>query len=181
MSENPWKKHSTESVYENDWIRVDKSKVTMPNNEPGDYTVVHFKSLAVGCVPVDNQGNIYLVGQWRFPFDKYYWELPMGGASFDKDPVAECKRELKEETGIVASEWKELLRMETSNSVTDETAIMYMCLGLEFGPPEPEPCEKLQVRRVTFDQALKMVMDGEITDGLSIAAIMKLAILTKTY
>jgi 8-oxo-dGTP pyrophosphatase MutT (NUDIX family) len=171
-----WKKLSFESIFENKWIRLDKHDVIDPSGNSSIYTVVHFQNLAVGCIPIDDEGYIYLVGQWRFPFDKYSWEIPLGGADFNLDPLEECKRELKEETGIEAEGWEELLRSDLSNSVTDERSIIYVCKNLKLGNPNPEDTEKLQIKKIKFEEALKMVMDGTITDSLSMMAILKLAV-----
>jgi len=180
MRKNPWITKDTKEVFNNPWIRLYQSDVLNPSGEPGEYTVVHFKNLAVGCVPIDNEGNIVLVGQWRYPHNKYSWEIPLGGANPNLNSLEECKRELKEETGLEASYWKELLFADLSNATTDEKSIIYLCIGLTQGVSNPESCEKLEVKRVPFEEALRMVMSGDITDSLSMMAIMKLAILTNT-
>lgn len=171
-----WKKISFKSIFESKWIRLDQYDVIDPSGNDSIYNVVHFKNLAVGCIPIDEEGYIYLVGQWRFPFEKYSWEIPLGGADFNLDPLEECKRELKEETGIEAGEWQELLRSDLSNSVTDETSIIYVCKNLTLGQSNPEETEKLQLKKIKLEDALKMVMDGSITDSLSMMAILKLSV-----
>lgn len=180
MSEKTWQTLSEEVIYQNDWIKVEKHDTLNPNNEQTDYTVVRFKNIAVGCIPVDEDGNIYLVGQWRYPLNKYSWEIPEGGADPNKNLVKECARELKEETGITAKKFKPLLTIHTSNSVTDEVAHVFMCIDLKFGKQDLDDTEDIQVKKIPFEQALKMVIDEEITDAISVASILKLAVLTKT-
>jgi 8-oxo-dGTP pyrophosphatase MutT (NUDIX family) len=176
----PWIKHDNKILFENDWFSVNKSNVTTPKNKKSIYTMVHFKNIAASCIPIDNRGNIYLVGQYRFPFGDYSWEIPAGGADPSLDTLTECKRELKEETGLEADLWKEIATMRTSNSVTDEVAKIYACIGLKFGTPSPDETEDLKIRRVSFEEGLRMVMEGEITDSLTMVGIMKLALLTNT-
>lgn len=100
-----------------------------------------------------------------------------GGVSLGKDMLDGAKRELKEETGIIADEWQDILHLAVSNSVTDQRAIIYLARNLSFTPPEPEETESLQVKKVPFAEAFQMVLDGTITDGMSVAAILKLKIL----
>lgn len=175
-----WQKHDTNILFENDWFSVDQSNVTSPKNKKTVYTMINFKNTAVACIPIDNNGNIYLVGQHRFPLDNYSWEIPAGGGDPSKDSLEECKRELKEETGLMADQWKELMTVHTSNSVTNEVAKIYACIGLNFGTPNPDETEEIQVRRLPFKDALAMVMRGEILDSLTVMGIMKLALITDT-
>ena len=167
MQKNNWKTHTTEVRYENPWIAVSHREVTTPGGSPGIYGVVHFKNLAIGIVPVDEAGNTWLVGQFRYPHQKYSWEIPEGGGPHAEDPLVAAKRELREETGIEASDWSELLRTDLSNSVSDESGILYLATGLTFGEPEPEDTEALTVRKLPLREAVEMVLRGEITDSLS--------------
>jgi 8-oxo-dGTP pyrophosphatase MutT (NUDIX family) len=138
---------------------------------------VHYKGLAIGVVPIDREGYIWLVGQYRFVLDQYSWEIPEGGGYFDVPPVESAQRELREETGLVASEWTFLLEMHLSNSVSDERALVYLARGLEQGEAMPEETEQLVVKRVPFDEAYEMVERGEITDSMSVAGIIKVKLM----
>lgn len=168
---SPWKTRSTRVVYENPWIKVREDEVTQPDGKPGIYGVVHFKNTAVGVLPIDDEGKICLVGQFRYAIETYSWEIPEGGCAAGEDPLDAGKRELLEETGMVAANWTRLGSAYLSNSVSDELAIYYLATGLTKGTPEPEGTEQLAYKHVTFEQALNMVMNGEITDALSILAI----------
>ncbi len=173
-NKNPWTILSEKELYNNPWIRVDEFQVLNPAGKPGIYGKVHFKNLAIGILALDDQKNTWLVGQYRFPLNEYSWEIPEGGCPLGTDPLESAKRELLEETGISAANWKEIQRMHLSNSVSDELAIIYLAQGLSFGVAEPEETEQLQIKKVRFEEAYQMVLDGKITDSISVAAILKL-------
>jgi 8-oxo-dGTP pyrophosphatase MutT (NUDIX family) len=135
--------------------------------------VVNFKNLAIGILPLDEENNTWLVGQWRYPLNAYSWEIPEGGGPHGIDPLESAKRELKEETGIIAGELNEIMRLHLSNSATDELAIVYLAKKLSFENSEPEESEVLQVKKLHLNEAYEMVLNGEITDAISVAAIMK--------
>lgn len=178
---NPWVVRGEKTVYDNPWIRVTEFDVLNPRGNPGIYGKIHFKNIALGIITLDHDGMIQLVGQYRFPLQAYSWEIPEGGGLWGHDPLDSAKRELREETGLVAAEWQELLRMHLSNSVSDEHAILYLARGLQQEAPEPEDTEELAHRKISVDDAYKMVLEGEITDSISVAGILqlKLAILEK--
>jgi len=181
MSEtkNPWTTLTNEPVYENPWIKVMHRNVITPTGTEGIYGVIHFKNLAVGVVPLDDQNNTWLVGQYRYTLEKYSWELPEGGCPEGEDPLEAAQRELQEETGIRAGEWRPLLEMELSNSVTDEVAIAFVARKLSLGEALPEATEKLKVKKLPFSQVVQMVLDGKITDAFTIAMVLKTEVLLK--
>ena len=170
---NPWWTHRSREVYENDWILVREDAVTRPDGTPGIYGVVHFKNRAIGIVPVDDEGRIHLVGQFRYPLNRYSWEIPEGGCPNDEKPLAAAQRELLEETGLVAKEWRLLGTAHLSNSITDEEAFCFLATGLTQRAARPEGTEKLENQLVTLDEALAMVESGEISDALSIIGILR--------
>ena len=158
-------------TYENPWIRVIHHDVITPSGGEGIYGVVHYKNLAVGVVPIDDQGHTFLVGQHRFPLDQYSWEIPEGGGALGLDPIESAARELEEETGLRASKWKELVQADLSNSVSDERAIAFLAWELTAGSARPEPTEELRVRRLPLTKAFEMVAAGEIRDALSVMSL----------
>ncbi len=172
--ENPWKTLTNKTIYDNPWIQLSHREVINPSGNSGIYGVVHFKNLAVGVIPLDEEMNTWLVGQYRYTLEQYSWEIPEGGCPKGESPLEAAKRELKEETGLIANNWQQILDLHVSNSVTDEAGVAYVATGLEFGEAEPEDTEKLEVRKVPFLEAWEMVMKGEITDSLSMVAILKL-------
>lgn len=177
MEYNPWKTKKSENVYESQWIKVMRHEVLNPADKPAVYSVVNFKNLAIGILPIDNEHNTWLVGQWRYPVNDYSWEIPEGGGPLGTDPLVSAKRELKEETGIIAKDFKEIMRLHLSNSATDELAIVYVASNLSFEESEPEESEILQVKKIHLKEAYNWVMSGKITDAISVAAILKAQIL----
>jgi ADP-ribose pyrophosphatase len=174
---NPWSVLNSRQVYDNPWIGVTEYQVINPGGGKGIYGKIHYKSLAIGILPLDEQGNTWLVGQWRFPLDAYSWEIPEGGGDLSLEPVESAKRELKEETGLVATEWIPIQEMHLSNSVSDEKAIIFLARHLEQQDAMPEESEQLVVRKLPFEEACRMVENGMITDSMSVAGILKLKLM----
>jgi 8-oxo-dGTP pyrophosphatase MutT (NUDIX family) len=174
---NPWSIINQKTIYENPWINLTEFQVINPSGGTGIYGKVHFKHRAVGVIPLDEKGNIWLVGQYRFTLNQYSWEIPEGGGKMEEDPLEAAKRELLEETGLVAREWTKIMTMHLSNSVSDEIAIIFLARGLDQEQPQPEETEQLQVRKITFEEAVHMVEEEKITDSMSVAAIQKIRLL----
>jgi ADP-ribose pyrophosphatase len=174
---NPWTTLTSEKVYDSPWIGLTKHDVLNPNGNPGTYSVVHFKNLAIGVLTLDKDYNTWIVGQYRYPIEQYSWEIPEGGGKRDVDPIDSAKRELLEETGITAKKWTKIQEMYLSNSASDEFCILYIAQELSFGESEPEDDEQLEVRKLHFDELYKMVEHGEITDSLTVAAVLKAKLL----
>jgi 8-oxo-dGTP pyrophosphatase MutT (NUDIX family) len=175
MENNPWKTKKSVLVYENAWIKVEENQVTNPAGKDGIYGTVHFKNRAMAIIPIDTDGNTWLVGQFRYSLNEYSWEIPMGGGPIGLDFLESAKRELREETGLVANKWTELLKIHTSNSVTDEVGLVFLAEDLTQGETEFEETEILQIRKLPFKAALEMAMSGEITDSISLSGILKAA------
>jgi 8-oxo-dGTP pyrophosphatase MutT (NUDIX family) len=176
-TKNPWTVLSQATVYENDWIRVDHHEVLDPSGGPGVYGTVHFKNQATGVVPIDENGNVILVGQYRFPLRTYSWEIPEGGGSHTATAIESAQRELREECGLTAACWKEVLVMDLSNSVSDEGSTAYLAWDLSEVPAQPDETEKLQVLRVPFWDAVDRVKKGEIRDAISVASLLRVALM----
>lgn len=170
----PWSKLDSRLVYDNPWIRVEEHRVLNPSGSESVYGKVSFKNRAVAILAVDEDRHLYLVGQHRYTLDEYSWELPMGGAPRAEPSLDAAQRELQEETGIRAECWVEIMRLHTSNSVTDEVGLVYLATGLIHGEAAPEPTEDLAVRRLGLDTAVAWVLDGRITDAISAAGILRL-------
>lgn len=175
-NKNPWKTISSKKIYDNPWISLAEHQVINPGGGEGIYGEVHFKNLAIGILVLDDEHNTWLVGQYRFPLKSYSWEIPEGGGPLDIDPLISAKRELLEETGITAKSWTEIQRMHLSNSVSDELAIIFLAQDLNFGESKPEETEELKIKKIPFLEAYSMVLNGEITDSMSVAAILKVKI-----
>lgn len=172
---NPWTTLEKKEVYDNKWIHVEEHQVINPNGGKGIYGLVQFKNRAIGIIPIDENQYTWLVGQFRYALNEYSWEIPMGGGPLEVAPLDAAIRELKEETGLSAKNWQELLKIHTSNSVTDEVGFVFLAQELEHGETEFEETEDLKIWHLPFAQALEMAMKGEITDSLSLAGIFKAA------
>lgn len=177
LEENPWKITSEKEVYSNPWISLTHYDVINPSGNEGIYGKVHYKNRAIGVLPLDGDMNTYLVGQYRFTLSQYSWEMPEGGGPLGTDPLESAKRELLEETGLKASKWTELNRIHLSNSVGDEYGYIYLAQGLEQFEAEPEDTEQLIVKKVPFSEMYRMVCNSEITDSMTIAAVLRVQLL----
>ncbi|WMN10807.1 NUDIX hydrolase [Marivirga salinae] len=176
MSKNPWKLLKTNIQYDNPWIKVEEDAVINPSGGQGIYGRVHFKNVAVGVIPIDEEGNTWLVGQYRYPLDEYSWEIPEGGCPIGEKELDAAKRELKEETGLFAEHWEEFLRIHTSNSVSDERGVVFLAKDLKQGDTQFEATEDLKIKKLPLEEAFQMVLDGKITDSISMAALLKLKV-----
>jgi 8-oxo-dGTP pyrophosphatase MutT (NUDIX family) len=174
---NPWQILSQHAVYENPWIELTEFQVINPSGGKGIYGKVHFKHLAVGIIPLDENWNTWLVGQYRFTIDRYSWEIPEGGGRIDEDPLDAAKRELMEETGLVAKSWTKILTMHLSNSVSDELSVIYMARDLEEHLAAPDETEELVIKKLPFDEVYKMIGKGKITDAMSVSAIQQIQLM----
>jgi 8-oxo-dGTP pyrophosphatase MutT (NUDIX family) len=177
---NPWTTISSEEKYNNSWINVTEHQVINPAGGKGIYGKVHFKNKAIGIIPIDVKGNTWLVGQYRYPLNEWSWEIPEGGGPVERSVLESAKRELKEETGLLAKKWTEIQRTHLSNSVSDEEGFIFLAEELEHGEAELEETEAdMKVWKLPFSEALQMVLTGKITDSLSVMGILKVARLKK--
>lgn len=173
---NPWTTLSGEDKYENRWIKVTEYQVINPAGGKGIYGKIHFKNKGIGIIPIDEHGNTWLVGQYRYVLNEFHWEIPEGGGPLNQNPLEAAKRELKEETGLTAKTWTPLLKMNTSNSTTDEECVIFVAEGLEYGKSELEETEAdLKLRKIPLVDAIDMVMRGEILDSMSMLGLLMVA------
>jgi len=176
-TKNPWKTLKSEVKYDNPWISITEHQTINADDKDGIYGVVHYKNIAIGIIPLDEDYNTWLVGQYRYPLQQYSWEICEGGGLIGEDVLTSAQRELLEELGIKASKWSILMEMHLSNSVSDEKGIIYTAKELSFYPPEPEEGEVLQIKKLPFNEVYQMVIDGELTDSLTVAGILKTKLL----
>ena len=170
---NPWKTNATRQIYDNPWITVREDEVTRPDGNPGIYGVVSMKNRAVGVVPLHADGTVTLVGQYRYTLDVYSWEIPEGGCPDNELPIEAARRELREETGLIAGNLAPLGgEIHLSNSVCDERGTLFLATDLTQGEANPEGTEQLQLRRVPLQDAVAMALRGEINDGLSVMGLL---------
>ena len=173
---SPWKRRSRRLVYENAWIQVFHDEVLRPDGETGVYGVMHPRTYAVGIVALDDRDRVLLVGQYRYTLDRYSWEIPEGGVPVGDDPPEGARRELAEETGYRADDWRELMRFSLANSATDETGAIYLATGLTEGDADPDETEQLAVRWMAFEEAVERVRSGELFDSMTQMGILRVAL-----
>ena len=173
---NPWITLKSKAIYSNPWIEVTESQVINPGGNPGIYGAVHFKNQAVGVVPYED-GYIWMVGQYRYVLKTYSWEIPEGGSPLGESPEATARRELKEETGLIAEELTPIMEMHLSNSVSDEWGVVFLATGLSQGEAEPEDTEDLMIKKMKIEEVYEAVERREITDSLTVGSIYKLMLM----
>ena len=169
----PWGVTSEKRVYDNPWISLTEYQAIAPTGRPALYGKVSFKNRAIGVVPLHADGTVTLVGQNRFPHGNYSWEIPEGGAPLDEDPLDGAKRELAEEVGLLAGDWRQILTMELSNSITDEFCHGFLALDLSPTETAPDETEDLAVIRVPFGEALDAAVSGHMPDSLTVALLLR--------
>ena len=169
----PWRDHGARTVFDNPWMTVTEHAATAPTGKPATYGKIHFKNLALAVLPLHGDGTVTLVGQHRFAMMDYVWEIPEGGGPLDVDPLESIKRELREEAGLEAADWRELLRFQISNSLTDERGIGWLAMDFTPAPTDPDATEAIAVERVPFREALDAVLSGWITDAMSMAMLLR--------
>ncbi len=172
----PWVRRTRRVAYDNPWITIWHDEVARPDGSPGIYGVVHFANLAVGAVVFDDDDRVLLVGQHRYTLDTWSWELPEGGVPPGEAADDGARREVREETGVEADGWREIVRFHLSNSISDEAGILFTARATSHGPASPEPSEDLAIRWLAFDEALAMTSDGRITDAMTIMGLQRIAL-----
>ena len=170
----PWQAKPPECVHDNPWFAADVYAGVAPTGAEAAYYALRYKNAATGVIPLHADGTVTLVGQWRFPFGTYSWELPEGGAPLHEPPIDGARRELREEAGLSAGRLELILTMQLSNASSDETAYIYLATDLEPAEIERDVTEALALARVPFRRALTAAMDGRIRDSLTVAGLLRL-------
>ena len=169
-----WRRSAPERLLDNPYFAVDRYAAVAPTGLEATYWVQNFKNLAVGVIPLHPDGTITLVGQWRFPADRYSWELPEGGVPAGEAALDGAKRELREEVGLLADTWRHVLSLHPSNASSDEVAHVFLATDLSAADTDPDPTEVLTPARVPFGEALAAVLSGEILDAMTVAGVLRL-------
>jgi len=177
LAETPWRRDSREQRFANPFFTIYADAAW--NGRAGrhfDYGIIAFRNRAVGILPLEPDGRVWLVGQHRYAIGEFTWELPMGGVPVEANLLDGAQRELQEETGLTAAHWELLLpQVHLSNSVTDEVGTVFLARGLAEGPMAPEASEELWVITVPWQEAAHAALDGRITDSLTVAGLLALA------
>ena len=171
-----WQTLSVSEVYGNPWIKLDEHQVINPGGGKGIYGKVHYKNIAIGIIPLDENLNTWIVGQHRYTLNEWSWEIPEGGGKLDSPPLESAKRELLEETGLTAEHWTEVSKVHLSNSVSDEVGYIFLAEGLRTGESSLDETEAdLEVKKLPLAEVLQMALNGSITDSLSVIGILSIA------
>ncbi len=179
MSEDPWRTLGSRTVYTNAWLRLREDTVIRPDGQPGIYGVVEMNP-SVGVVAVNDVNEIALVTQWRYTLGRISVEIPTGGSeASDPSMLAAAQRELREETGLSARSWRELGSVDNSNGVTNDVAHIFLATGLQAGAAAPDPAGQVVLSWLPFDRAVEHVLNGSITESVSVAAILKVEVLLR--
>ena len=172
MKPKPWKTLSSRPVYENPWMRLREDVAEMPDKRTTIYGVVTFGD-CVGVVPFVDENSVILVRQYRYVYkENHRWEIPTGGVREGEAFEEAAQRELAEETGYRAGRLLHISSYYTSKSVCDETAHLYVGESLTPSHEMPDETEFLQRRVFPFDQVLRMSLEGEIMDSMSVLGIL---------
>jgi len=168
----PWKKISSEVVYENPWFQVRRDEVIKPNGGKGGYSYVDGLN-AVAVIP-EEDSSIYLVKQTRYPIGNIpSWEVVVGGIELNEDVLLAAKRELIEETGLEAQNWIDMGGFFPATGYSSEKANFFIASNLQEGEQKLDSTEDIIIGKFSIEKVKEMIANGEIIDGFSMAVILK--------
>lgn len=168
----PWTILSSERKYRDGFVDVVLDQVLQPDGQPGQYVTVRVAP-GVGVLPVDGEGRVYLVRQFRYALGAESLEVVQGGVEGGEDPRETARRELKEELGIEAKEWVDLGIVQLDTSIVCCPLRLFVAKGLTFDEPEREGSEAMTGSRLGFEEARQAVLDGRITDAATSVLLLK--------
>ena len=169
---NPWTVLSREVKFDCRYFRAREDTVSFRGAAARPYTSIRVKAHGVCVAPVDHNGCVTLVGQYRYVLGRYTWELPGGGVTVGADPLEAAKVELSEETGQRASRWLKIVEGAASIGTSDELLVGYVAWNIQYGDPHPEPEEQIALRRVPFGEAVTMALQGEVAHLIGVALLL---------
>jgi len=174
-----WTIKKTRQIFKNDFLKVIEDEVIQPDGKKSTFAIVEFtKGSAV--LPVDDEEFIYLTRQFRYALEREDLEVAAGTIE-GQTPLETARRETREELGIEAEEWTEFGKIEENTSITKSFINLYLARKLTFNKPEPEATEKIKVVKMSLNDAVKKVMNGEITHDLTCILILKTHLFLKGY
>lgn len=169
MKRGPYEISSTKEIYKNPWIQVREDIVLKPNGDKGLFGVVDY-SAGASVVALNKKNEIFLVKEYAYAIDEYSISLPQGGVEPNESPIDAAKRELKEETGVHADEWKELGYINPYTMIIKGPIYLFLAKNAQIvSPHEPE----FEIMTVPFETAVQWVMESKINHSGSSIAILK--------
>jgi len=174
LARAPWRTVSTRTIYTNPWIRVREDVAEMPDGRRTLYGVVE-TAPAIGVLPFLDAHTVVLVGQYRYVARKFLWEIPTGSAKPGESETDAAQRELAEEAGYRAGHLEKICTFDTSKSVLDETAHLYLATDLAVVTSDADETEFIEARAFSFAETIAMVERSEIVDGMTVVAILHAA------
>ena len=168
----PWTIQETSQKYQNSFINVREDQVLQPDGQPGMYATVKMKP-GVAILPIDSNGVVYLIRQFRYALGKESLEVVCGALEEDEPRLEAAQREVQEELGIKAEEWNELGVFDLDTSIVHCPVYLFIAKQLTFTQTNREGTETMETIRIPFDEAVQMVMDNKITHAPSCVLILK--------
>jgi len=168
----PWSVEKTVQRYKSAWLEVFEDKVIRPDGEPGSFATVSLKP-GVSVLALDEDEQVYLTSEYRYAIERESIEVVSGAVDEDETPAAAAQRELREELGIEASQWVDLGSVDPFTSMINSPASLLLARDLRFVEAKREGTEIIRVVKVKLNEAVRMVMESEITHGPSCVLILK--------
>ncbi|MDB5161786.1 MAG: putative hydrolase [Candidatus Saccharibacteria bacterium] len=171
MQNNPWKVLSTKVVYENPWIKVHEDAVIRPDGNEGIYGFIESRDSVIVIV-LNEHDEVYVIRNFSYPVSAWSWEFPGGGGD-NQEPEVASKRELAEETGIIAEKWTFLGKKRVSNGLLSERMAIYVAQDLTFGERQRADDSEIITggKFISIREALQMTLSGDIDDGQTITGL----------
>ena len=162
---------SGDLVFDGTLLKVRRDVVRLPDGSQGTREYIRHPG-AVAIVPLFDDGRVLLERQFRYPHGREFIEVPAGKLEADEPHLDTAKRELLEETGYAAKEWRRIGAIHTAIAYTDEAIDLFVCKKLEHVGRKLDAGEFLETIIVSFDEAIAMIRDGRITDAKTVAALL---------
>lgn len=163
---------SSKQIFKGRILELKVDTVRLPDGSMASRELICHQG-GVAVVPVDSEGFVHLVRQYRKPYDEEVLEIPAGKRDHGEEPLDGAKRELSEETGLIADEYIDLGKFYPTPGYTDEVIYLYLARGLKEGDSHPDDDEYVEQEKIHIDTLIDMIMNNQIKDGKTIAGVLK--------